>query len=843
MKRYILLILILLAAILSLSQTPEQFKYQAVLRDAKGKIIANQTKTVVIDILQGSAIGPSVFTETHVVTTTAEGIINLNIGSINTMGIGAIDWAHDIYFIKLSIGVTEMGTSQLLSVPYALNTKYAESADYENLLNKPILFDGNWTSIQGKPNTIAGYGIIDAFSGNYDDLYNKPIIDKSILSDSDNDTRILVEKYPNENVIHFEIAGMEKMTLTRNSLEFYNNSNTFVGLGTGYFNIAGDQNAFFGEYAGFNNSSGRMNTFLGYQSGKTNTIGSYNTFIGTEAGIANTYGHDNTYIGQYSGWRTTSGYLNTCIGVNSGQDIVTGTNNVIIGSLAGAYSNANNLTYVGSYSAYNNKTGTDNTYLGFQTGYSNINGSRNVLLGSNAGYFETGSDKLYISNSNNQNPLIYGDFYNNSLKINGKTTINDVLKLEPKSTAPSDPKEGEIYYDAIEHALKFYNGLQWISLSNCTDNPTNSIAGLNQDVSGNTATLAANNPLNGTGNWSIVSGLGGSFSNSSLPNTVFTGQENTSYVLRWTITSTCAASSSDVNINFGLCNLQPSKSIVGQTQYVNGLQTNLVANTPEIGQGCWTNNEGTAGFQNINLANTQVNVPVGGLYRFRWQITACQKESYSDLQVYFNNSTKGGNYYSNGYYVNTGPYESFIISYSKYIVGIEENILQNQFGKTFNIRINPDNSISYDSNEVFPTDGEPSTYNPITQKIYLNYEYDRANGTRRYVSEVLTKNGGPAKLATLSTSAASDITSTTAVCSVNIINDGDSYINDCGLCWNTTGNPTTADQRIGNFPSVEGVYTKTLKNLTPNTTYYVRAYAENTAGIVYGNEISFTTLP
>ncbi len=141
------------------AQTPNQFKYQAVLRDSGGNIIANQQKSVEINILQGSASGASVFTETHNITTTVQGIINLNIGSINTIGISSINWANNTYFIQIIIGGVQMGTSQLLSVPYAL---YAKSADFNNLANKPNMittlnnpksgdilhFDGlNWATL------------------------------------------------------------------------------------------------------------------------------------------------------------------------------------------------------------------------------------------------------------------------------------------------------------------------------------------------------------------------------------------------------------------------------------------------------------------------------------------------------------------------------------------------------------------------------------------------------------------------------------------------------------------------------------------------------------------------
>jgi len=165
------------------AQSPNQFKYQAVLREASGNIISNQQKTIVINILQGEENGASVFTENHNVTTSGQGIINLNIGSINPTGLAAIDWSSATYFIKISVDGIDMGTSQILSVPYALVAKTVSSFDYLKLTNKPILFtgsyndltnkptlfDGSWQSLSGKPSLASV-----ATTGNYNDLTDKP---------------------------------------------------------------------------------------------------------------------------------------------------------------------------------------------------------------------------------------------------------------------------------------------------------------------------------------------------------------------------------------------------------------------------------------------------------------------------------------------------------------------------------------------------------------------------------------------------------------------------------------------------------------------------------------------
>ena len=121
MKKLIILFTVLLFAMTGIAQTPNQFKYHAVLRNADGTIITDENITVDVSILQGSATGTSVFNEQHSVSTTAQGVINLNIGSVSDLSV--VDWSADVYFIEILVNGTVMGTSQLLSVPYAL---YAE---------------------------------------------------------------------------------------------------------------------------------------------------------------------------------------------------------------------------------------------------------------------------------------------------------------------------------------------------------------------------------------------------------------------------------------------------------------------------------------------------------------------------------------------------------------------------------------------------------------------------------------------------------------------------------------------------------------------------------------------
>ncbi len=171
------------------------------------------------------------------------------------------------------------------------------------------------------------------------------------------------------------------------------------------------------------------------------------------------------------------------------------------------------------------------------------------------------------------------------------------------------------------------------------NNPSTANAGPDQNgasTCGQTSlTLAANTPLTGNGLWTIVSGGSGTFSNSSLPNTTFSGAAGAFYVLRWTITTLCGSSFDDVSIIF---NQNPSLSNAGidQTLACNASSTSLLANTPLIGTGVWTivsgNGGSFSGLSNPLSSFTGVlNTNSVEVYSLRWTISNPPCLSNSDV--------------------------------------------------------------------------------------------------------------------------------------------------------------------------------------------------------------------
>ena len=117
----------------SFAQAPQKMTYQAVIRDVGNALIANTSVGVQISILTGSQTGTAVYIERHTITTNTNGLATLNVGEGTPVAgtFATIDWSTGSYFIKTETDPTGgttysiSGTSQLLSVPYAL---YAESA-------------------------------------------------------------------------------------------------------------------------------------------------------------------------------------------------------------------------------------------------------------------------------------------------------------------------------------------------------------------------------------------------------------------------------------------------------------------------------------------------------------------------------------------------------------------------------------------------------------------------------------------------------------------------------------------------------------------------------------------
>ncbi|OIP00875.1 MAG: hypothetical protein AUJ98_06245 [Bacteroidetes bacterium CG2_30_33_31] len=153
-----------------------------------------------------------------------------------------------------------------------------------------------------------------------------------------------------------------------------------------------------------------------------------------------------------------------------------------------------------------------------------------------------------------------------------------------------------------------------------------------------------------------------------------------------------------------------------------------------------------------------------------------------------------------------------------------------------------------------PTILDPKTTNGTGLGTYTSSIILLSPSTQYYVRAYATNSAGTAygnqlsftsatntTAPVLTTDSISAITYTSATSGGNVISDGGDSVISRGICWSTLQNPTTADSVTINGSST-GIFTSMMSNLSPNTAYYVRAYATNSVGTSYGNEVTFTTL-
>ena len=340
------------------AQSPEKMSYQAVIRDANDNLVTNQSVGMQISILQDSASGTAVYEETQSPTTNANGLISIEIGTgTSSDDFTTIDWANGPYFIKTEtdpVGGTNYtitGISQLLSVPYALYAKTAETLTDGITETDPVY--SSWTK-------------------DYSDLTNTPDITDSVIAVIDTTTKFVRTEVDGDTT-----NEIQNLTYSNNSLSIENGNS--VSITQSQWTTTGP-NIYY--------NTGLVG--IGINTNPTAVLELYDNigypffkFV-SEDNVYTTWQSDRTGVDDYQ------------IGIDGG----------------------------------NNRFNIANT----TTGYYPI-----TIHGTNTG----------VGTWDPEAPL----------------HITDFMKLEPRSTAPSSPTKGMIYYDSTDDKLKVYTGSVWENLN------------------------------------------------------------------------------------------------------------------------------------------------------------------------------------------------------------------------------------------------------------------------------------------------------------------------------------------------------------------------------------------
>lgn len=236
----------------------------------------------------------------------------------------------------------------------------------------------------------------------------------------------------------------------------------------------------------------------------------------------------------------------------------------------------------------------------------------------------------------------------------------------------------------------------------------------------------------------------------------------------------------------------------------------------------------------------------------------------SDLSISaHNNNTwepinnEGNNYVNCGTDDDNGYYKVEIDVWWNYSIPVNPSFsITNVTTNSFTINKTSDNnyritnwdyevSTNSDFTDIVNSDtGVTSNNVNVTALVPGNTYYIRIRGTNEAGTGDYTSSQiqiMPPTYPIVSTNAISNIEQTTATSGGYVTYDGGTTITDKGICWSTTSPAIYGDTHTSNGTG-SGTYTSQITDLTANTTYYVRAYAENSVGIVYGSELSFTTL-
>jgi trimeric autotransporter adhesin len=473
MKKIIYIFLLIIFNLSAKAQAPKAFSFQGIAIDTAGYIVASKPVSLRFTITTDSVGVNSAYQELISTKTDKYGQFTVSLGT-GTKIIGNFDlipWGKGSLYLKTEIDINSSnqyvtsGVTQLLSVPFAL---YANNAEIKYLKldtvkrNLRISDSVLVNNTSGIDNVAVGYGSqlrnttgrLNTTVGNYSlnsntsGSNNTAVGTGALMKNTTGGSNIAV----GVNALYFNTTGVFNNAFGNSSL--YANTtgyqNTAVGFNSMYLNTTGYQNTAVGFRSLFQNTTGFYNTAIGASALSMNNTGKFNTAIGWSALNANTTGDENTSIGQHSMGLNTTGSYNTAIGRLAGYSNKTASRNAALG-YGTLFYNANGVsntavgivalqndtssfnTAVGDWSLGFTKAGSGNTAIGYRSGSALDSGHNNIFIGKEAGnspLLKNISNKLVIQNDTSSKALIYGEFDNKRVTINGDLAVTGKMNYK-----------------------------------------------------------------------------------------------------------------------------------------------------------------------------------------------------------------------------------------------------------------------------------------------------------------------------------------------------------------------------------------------------------------------------
>ena len=783
MKKIVTLIITVLCAATLFAQSPEKFTYQAVVRNASNVLVVNAPVGVRVSILQGGINGNLAYMETQTAVTNANGLITLQIGggSVQQGVFADIDWANGPYFLKTETDPNGGSDYSVTSVQQLLSVPYA-------LYSKE-----------------AGNG----FSGDYNDLTNLPQIPQipADVSAFNNDAGYLTNYTETDPEFNAWDKDYNDLINTPTIPTVPENVSTFTN-DAGYITSA--------DIPEISNVPTNVSAF-------TNDAGYITT--------------DQIPAQVNADWNATSGAAQ----ILNKPNLFSGNYNDLTNKptlFSGSYNDLTDkpILFSGNYNDLTNKPTL------FSGNYNDLTNKPALFSGS---YYDL-SDR----------PVLFdGDYNSLSNRPNLATvaTSGSYNDLSEKPTIPTVPT----------NVSAFTNDAGYITSENIpeiSNVPTNVSAFIND------AGYVSNAGCTGVNLCDLAT-------NYAQLNATLAAMNNTIDSLRDRIgelENNPNQTQADTTIRAQAC-----LGLATVTDY----DLN-VYNTVQIGNQCWMREnlrsthyaDGTAiASGTTSSATTAYYYPLQGDftygYLYNWKAVMRSSSSsqsnpsgvqgicpngwhvpsdaeWDELETYVSGQSNylcsGDNTYyakalaaKTGWVSNTGTCVVGNVQVSNNATGFSALPAGHNYGGSYT---------NYGTVATFWSSTEGGT-NAFDRSLdYSNAVVTRSNHPKGYGFSVrcLRDGGNMSLLPTVSTMGVTTITSTTAVTGGNITDDGGAAVTARGVCWGTSHNPTTLGNHT-NYGEGMGGFTSSLTGLTAGTTYFVRAYATNSNGTKYGDEVSFST--